>query len=123
LRTRLELSSPVELTPRVRRHAYEDSARAFREQLERGEARCEITQCSDDEAGRINAADNKYGEMPNPKTGERYDGDLLAGFDDDFGGTGWTAGEFAALIAPEANDPLPDSGDAGTATTWGSGGA
>lgn len=81
-------------------------------------ARCEVIECSDDEAGRINAADNKYGEMPDPETGERYDGDLLtellASFDGDFGGTGWSAEEFEALTAPNTSDPLPDEGDADT---------
>jgi hypothetical protein len=104
--------------PAHKRKAYEESARAFREQLERGTGRCEIIECSDDEAGRINSADNKYGEMPDPETGERYDGDLLAeqlaGFDGDFGGTGWTAEEFEAITAPDTDDPLPDPGDADT---------
>lgn len=100
------------------RDAYRASGELFREQFVRGEARCEVIECSDDEAGRINAADNKYGEMPDPETGERYDADLLAellaGFDGDFGGTGWTADEFDALTDPGTSDPLPDEGDADT---------
>jgi hypothetical protein len=104
--------------PAHKRQAYEESARAFCEQLRRGTARCEIIACSDDEAGRINAADNKYGELPDPDTGERYDSaalaDLLASFDGDFGGTGWTAEEFEDLTSPADSDSLPDPGDAGT---------
>lgn len=73
-----------------------------------------MIECSDDdEAGRINVADNKDGEMPDPETGERYDNDLLAGFDGDWNGTGWTAEEFEAITAVDT-DPLPDEGDADT---------
>lgn len=106
--------------PPHKRDAYRESAEAFADQLARGVARCEVIQCSDDEAGRINAADNKYGELPDPETGDRYDNDLLAdllaSFDDDFGGTGWTAAEFEELTAPSGDDPLPDPGDADTDT-------
>lgn len=61
-------------------------------------ARCEIIQCSDDEARRINLADNKTAELGS------YDDDalveLLSYLDDDYTGTGWTAGDIEYLITP-----------------------
>jgi hypothetical protein len=70
-------------------------------------ARCEVIECSDDEARRINAADNRLGELPDPETGERYDdealADLLASFDGDFDGTGWTEDDLDALLGE--NEP------------------
>jgi ParB-like chromosome segregation protein Spo0J len=64
-------------------------------------ARAELIECSDDEARRINVADNRIGELPDPETGERYDRDALAEslayLDGDFEGTGWTADDLAAL--------------------------
>lgn len=67
--------------------------------------RAELVECTDDEAARINAADNRLGELPSPETGERYDrnelAEQLASFDDDFEGTGWTAADLAALFPDE----------------------
>lgn len=67
-------------------------------------ARCEVIQCSDDEAARINVADNRLGELPGPD-GTRYDDDeltqLLAGLDGDYDGTGWTEEDLAALTADD----------------------
>lgn len=76
-------------------------------------ARCELIECDDDEARRINLADNKIGELPDPQTGERYDdeaiAELLASLDGDYDGTGWTAEDLAALL----QDEDPDSGAGG----------
>jgi DNA modification methylase len=70
-------------------------------------ARCELIECSDDEARRINAADNRLGELPDPETGERYDdealAELLASFDGDFDGTGWTEDDLETLL--EEDEP------------------
>lgn len=67
--------------------------------------RAELIECTDDEASRINAADNRIGELPSPDTGERYDrealAEQLASFDGDFEGTGWTADDLAALYPDE----------------------
>jgi hypothetical protein len=79
-------------------------------------ARCELIECDDDEARRINLADNKYGELPDPETGQRYDdealAELLAGLDGDYDGTGWTQDDLDALLAePEPDRAPPDSAD------------
>lgn len=62
--------------------------------------RCEIIECSDAEALRINLADNRLAEI-----GE-YDNEdlasLLAGLDGDLDGTGWTAEDIDLLLDPEA---------------------
>jgi 16S rRNA G966 N2-methylase RsmD len=78
-------------------------------------ARCEIIECDDAEARRINAADNRLGELPDPETGERYDGDalaeLLGSFEGDFDGTGWTEEDLADLLAEGEPDPVGGGGD------------
>lgn len=65
-------------------------------------ARCEVIECDDGEARRINLADNRLGELPGPD-GLRYDdaelAELLAGLDGDFDGTGWAAEDLNALLA------------------------
>ena len=62
-------------------------------------ARCEVITCTDDEARRINLADNSLAEI-----GDGYDDDalveLLSYLDDDYEGTGWTAEDVEALITP-----------------------
>lgn len=83
----------------------------------RESARCELIECSDDEARRINAADNRLGELPDPETGQRYDdealAELLAALDGDFDGTGWTQEDLDALLAEDEPGPVgggdPDS--------------
>jgi ParB-like chromosome segregation protein Spo0J len=78
------------------------------------DARVELIECSDDEAARINAADNRVGELPSPETGERYDrealADQLTSFGGDFEGTGWTADDLAALL--DDGDEDTGEGDA-----------
>lgn len=77
-------------------------------------ARCELIECTDDEAARINAADNRIGELPDPETKERYDRDALVdqltSFNEDFEGTGWTADDLAALF--DDDEGGPGEGDA-----------
>jgi len=78
-------------------------------------ARCELIECSDDEARRINAADNRLGELPDPETGERYDGDalaeLLSSLDGDYDGTGWTEDDLADLLEEDDPGPMGGGGD------------
>jgi hypothetical protein len=61
-------------------------------------ARCEILRCTDDEARRINLADNRLAEIGG------YDDDalaeLLSYLEDDYDGTGWTAEDVSGLIEP-----------------------
>jgi 16S rRNA G966 N2-methylase RsmD len=81
----------------------------------RDSARCEVIECTDAEARRINAADNRIGELPDPETGERYDADaladLLSGLDGDFDGTGWTEEDLADLLAEDDPGPAGGGGD------------
>ena len=76
-------------------------------------ARCELIECTDAEARRINLADNRYGELPDPDTGKRYDdqalAELLAGLDGDLDGTGWDVYDVDGL-ADKLGDDNP--GDA-----------
>jgi ParB-like chromosome segregation protein Spo0J len=75
-------------------------------------ARCEVIQCSDDEARRINLADNRLAEL-----GGYDDADLAAlleGLDGDFDGTGWAQEDLDALLRgePESRtdpDDVPDA--------------
>lgn len=76
------------------------------------QARVEVIECADDdEAARINAADNRLAELGG------YDDqalvELLAGFGGDFAGTGWTADDLAAMTAPPPPPPddFPGFGD------------
>jgi ParB-like chromosome segregation protein Spo0J len=72
-------------------------------------AYCGVIRCTDDEARRVAAADNRLGELPDPETGERYDPDdlaeLLASLDGDFDGTGWTEEDLAGLLAEDEPEP------------------
>jgi 16S rRNA G966 N2-methylase RsmD len=66
-------------------------------------ARCELVQCTDDEARRINLADNRLAELG------QYDEDalaeLLSYLDEDYEGTGYTAEDVEALITPPEQPP------------------
>jgi DNA modification methylase len=62
-------------------------------------ARCEVITCTDDEARRINLADNRLAEL-----GGYDDADLAAlleGLDGDFDGTGWAQEDLDALLQEE----------------------
>jgi len=68
--------------------------------------RCEIIECSDVEAKRINLADNRLTEIGT------YDEEdlaaLLSGLDGDFDGTGWVDSDlFRLTVDPEASSPMP----------------
>lgn len=70
-------------------------------------ARCELITCTDDEARRINLADNRLAELGD------YDADalteLLSYLDDDYEGTGWARENVEHLITPPGP---PDEDDA-----------
>ena len=71
-------------------------------------ARCEVITCDDDEARRINLADNRIAELGT------YDEDalaeLLSYLDGDYDGTGYTQEDVDALIAPPP-EVLPPAED------------
>lgn len=65
-------------------------------------ARCDVVVCTDDEALRINLADNRTAEKGT------YDepalAELLAGLDGDYDGTGWTQADYDDInILPDAD--------------------
>lgn len=70
-------------------------------------ARCEVITCTDDEARRVNLADNKLAEMGG------YDdaslAELLTSLDGDYDGTGWEPEDLTALLG--TGDPEPSLGD------------
>jgi len=69
--------------------------------------RAEIVTCTDDEARRVNVADNRLAEL-----GGYDDADLAAilkELDGDYEGTGWTEDDLGALLGDEP--PLGGSGD------------
>jgi hypothetical protein len=72
-------------------------------------ARCEIITCDDDEARRINLADNKLAELGG------YDNDalaeLLSYMDGDYEGTGYTDDDVMRLITPPDIDDLDGDDD------------
>lgn len=81
-------------------HTY-DALCAERRQI----ARCEILTCTDDEARRINLADNRLGELGTYEVDDLVE--ALSYLDDDYDGTGWTAADVAALIDPITPDEVP----------------
>lgn len=70
------------------------------------EARCEIIICGDDEARRINLADNRLAELG------RYDEDalaeLLSYLEGDYTGTGYDNADIARLLESQADPNTPD---------------
>lgn len=79
-------------------------------------ARCEVIECDDDQARRINLADNRLAELGT------YDNDalaeLLSYLDGDLEGTGYTADDVSALLGTEAEpEPLTDPDDIPDAPT------
>jgi ParB-like chromosome segregation protein Spo0J len=80
-------------------------------------ARCEIITCTDDEARRINLADNRLSDKAQDDDDALVE--LLSYLEDDYEGTGWTAEDVEKLITPPG--PM-DEGDAPTddlPVTWG----
>ena len=69
-------------------------------------ARCDVIECSDDEARRINAADNKLADLGT------YDDELLiallTSFEGDFEGTGYRAEDLDDLLARGPGGPPDD---------------
>ena len=80
-------------------------------------ARCEVITCTDDEARRVNLADNRTGELPDPETGERYDdralAELLLALDGDYDGTGWGVHDLDDLADLLGRDEPGSTGGSG----------
>jgi hypothetical protein len=74
-------------------------------------ARCEIITCTDDEARRINLADNKISDIAVYDEGDLTE--LLSYLDGDYDGTGWTTGEVDRLVHSADWVPDPDGGLSG----------
>jgi len=83
-------------------------------------ARCEVIECTDDEARRINLADNRYAELGSYDNQELAD--LLSALDGDYDGSGWESGDLdslnALLAPPDLDDLAKDLGDPGEKDTW-----
>ena len=69
-----------------------------------GVARCEVIECSDDEAARIAVADNRLSDIADDD--DRLLAELLATLDGDLEGTGWTVYDLDKL-ADGLADPTP----------------
>lgn len=65
---------------------------------------CELIRCSDDEARRVNLADNKISDLAIDDTDDVLA--ILSELDEDYEGTGWDAEMVAHLMTP-SGDPVP----------------
>jgi DNA modification methylase len=66
-------------------------------------ARCEVITCTDDEARRVNLADNRLSDMAVDDSDALAE--LLSYLDGDYDGTGWTEEDVDALITPPEDFP------------------
>ena len=66
---------------------------------------CDVIRCTDDEAIRVNVADNRLSDIAGNDPDELVQ--LLSYLDDDYEGSGWNAEEVQRLI-----EPGPPGGDA-----------
>jgi ParB-like chromosome segregation protein Spo0J len=71
------------------------------------DARCELLTCSDDEARRINVADNQISDKA--KNDNDLLADLLRSMEGDYEGLGFSDQEVAVVLGEET---MPDGGDA-----------
>lgn len=66
-------------------------------------ARCEVIQCTDNEARRINLADNRLSDIALDDNDQLAE--LLSYLDEDYEGTGWDAAAVEALLTPPEPEP------------------
>jgi hypothetical protein len=69
-------------------------------------ARCEVITCTDDEARRVNLADNKLADLAGDDADDLAE--LLSYLDGDYDGTGWAESEVARLIDHELPPGFPE---------------
>jgi ParB-like chromosome segregation protein Spo0J len=79
------------------------------------EGDCALLKCSDDEAARINIADNRISDLATDDKDALVE--LLSYLDGDYEGTGFTAVEVDRMIDPPLPDELGDGEEAGM--RWG----
>lgn len=79
------------------------------------EADCALLKCSDEEATRINVADNRISDLATDDKDALVQ--LLSYFDGDYEGTGWSTSEVERMIDPPLPDELGDGEEAGM--RWG----
>jgi ParB-like chromosome segregation protein Spo0J len=72
-------------------------------------ARCEVIECSDDEARRINLGDNRLSDIA--EEDNRALAELLAALDGDLEGTGWTVYDLDNLADDLGRDEPTPPGD------------
>jgi ParB-like nuclease domain len=73
--------------------------------------RCELIRCTDDEAIRVNVADNRIPELAADDTDALLE--LLSSLDGDYEGTGWAEEDISALLTPSGDADKGD-GDPGS---------
>lgn len=79
-------------------------------------ARCELIECTDDEARRINLADNRLSDIA--EDDDRALAELLAALDGDYEGTGWDVHDVDGL-ADKLGDENGDAPEDDLPERWG----
>jgi hypothetical protein len=69
-------------------------------------AHCGLIRCTDDEARRVNIADNRLSDISTEDPDQLAE--LLSYLDDDYDGTGWTAEDVGKLIEPPHFTSTPE---------------
>jgi hypothetical protein len=85
-------------------HTY-DAVRAERHPA----VRCEVITCTDQEARKINLADNRLSDLAMDDSDALVE--LLSYLDGDYDGTGWTEQDVDRMISGGTPDPEPDPDD------------
>jgi hypothetical protein len=81
-------------------------------------AACDVVRCSDDDARRVNLADNRLSDIAEDDPDDLVQ--LLSYLDGDYAGTGWEAEDVAKLLEPGPGDGGEgDAGEDDLPATWG----
>ena len=107
------LDQLLEGIPARYRDEQEPAAKALLDQIERGVARCEILECTDADAIRVNVADNRISDIATDDPAALAE--LIASLDGDYDGTGYDPQDIDkladSLADPEPPDEFPDYDD------------